>query len=225
MPWWFLPLFIGGIAGVAAAWGFGSRRQGDSGGDQESGDLLERLERNCKQDDRWENRFYFDRYVPWGRYQTAFSKEILKLKDKDPDVVKESAKCFRFLAGLEDLVVIRVPPHKPNEVNGVELLCRRIEKNYGVTNGSAKLKRVVRIDPRKRTRGEDRKMSEAQRKEALGSLKLVEPDKLEGKDVLLIDDVATTWDTMYCCESIIERDADTGAIYCLALGRTNPPRS
>ena len=128
MPW-IVPLLIGGIfAGVAAALSFGSRRGGDGGGDEESGDLLERLERNCKQDDRWKNRFYFDRYVPWGRYQTDFSKKILNLKDQDPDVVKEFAKYFRFLAGLEDLVVIRVPPHMPNEVNGVELLCRRIKK-------------------------------------------------------------------------------------------------
>jgi predicted amidophosphoribosyltransferase len=221
-----MPLWLGlaTLVGVGA-WAFGSRRRGGSGGSEESGDLLERLERNCEKDSRWNNRFYFDRYVPWSRHQTDFSKRILKLKDKNDPVIREFARRFRFLRGLEDLVVIRVPPHKPNEVNGVELLSCRIARRYGVTNESANLKRVVEVPQRKNSRGEDRKMSEAQRKEALDSLELVDPDKLKDKEVLLIDDVATTWDTMDCCESIIARDAYPSEIYCFALGRTNPPRS
>jgi predicted amidophosphoribosyltransferase len=220
MPWWFV---AAGLVGVAA-WAFGSRRRSDSSGGEESGNLLERLERNCEKDSRWKNRFYFDRYVRWGRHQTDFSKQILKLKDKNDPVIREFARCFRFLRGLDDLVLIRVPPHVPNEVSGMELLARRIAREYGVTNESANLKRVVEVPQRKISRGEDRSMSETQRKQVFDSLELVDPDGLEGKEVLLIDDVATTWDTMDCCESIIARDAYPGAIYCLVLGRTNPPR-
>jgi hypoxanthine phosphoribosyltransferase len=93
-----------------------------------------------------------------------------------------------------------------------------------VTDRSGDLIRVEEVEERKKSRGAERYMKEDQKKVVKKSLKLSNPEHLKGKDILLIDDIATTWDTMDCCASVVAEDARPGSIRSLVLGRTNPPK-
>ena len=221
-----IPLIIGGglaIAGIA--WLFGSRSGGDDedDGEEEQGSLEERLRKRCKEHSK-RNCFFFDRYVPFGRWHTAYSAEILKLKEMDKDVIEKFRKKFRFLKGLDNLVIIRVPSHEAGKENGMELLAARISRNYGISDMSSNFKRISDVLERKKAPRGERYMDDAQKEDTKKSLKITDPKKLEGKDILLIDDIATTWDTIDCCASLIDHDANPAEIYSLVLGRTNPPR-
>ena len=202
--------------------GDGGNDDGD-GGNDETGSLEERLERNCRKHSK-NDCFYFDRYVPFGRYHTAYSAKILELKEKDQSAIDHFVEKFRFLKGLDDVVLVRVPSHERNEKNGMELLAKKISEEYGVTDRSGDLIRVVEVEERKKSRGAERYMNEDQKKVVKKSLKLSNPEHLDGKDILLIDDIATTWDTMDCCASVVAEDARPRSIRSLVLGRTNPPR-
>ena len=67
-------------------------------------------------------------------------------------------------------------------------------------------------------------MSEKEKTTNKSSLRLKEPQLLAGKDILLLDDIATSWDTIKCCEFVIERNSTPKSIFSLVLGRTQPPR-
>lgn len=220
-----IPFIIGGglvIAGIA--WLFGSRSGGDDedDGEEEQGSLEERLRKRCKEHSK-RNCFFFDRYVPFGRWHTAYSAKILKLKEMDKDVIEKFRKKFKFLKGLDNLVIIRVPSHKAGKENGMELLAKQISRNYGISDMSSNLKRISTVRERKQAKKGERYMDDAQKEDTKKSLKINDPKKLEGKDILLIDDIATTWDTIDCCASVI-RNANPREIYSLVLGRTNTPK-
>ena len=138
------------------------------------------------------NCFFFDRYVPFGRWHTAYSAEILKLKEMDKDVIEKFRKKFRFLKGLDNLVIIRVPSHEAGKENGMELLAAKISQKYGIfgiSDMSSNLKRIYNVEARKRAKPGERSMNDAQKEETKKSLEINDPKKLEGKDILLIDDV------------------------------------
>ena len=208
--------------GIFKIWSYGSR-----------GPLETRLKRNCKNFENSEkmptDRYFFDDYIP-RKYGVSddYSERILKLKEKDQKEIEKFASKFEFLSGLSNLVIIRVPSHKAGKVNGMELLAAKISQKYGIfgiSDMSSNLKRISNVASRKRAMRGERSMNDDQKKVTKESLEINDPKKLEGKDILLIDDVATTWDTIDCCESVIAHDADPGSIYSLVLGRTNPPRN
>ena len=66
---------------------------------------------NHSQEHENRTRFFFDRYTKWGKNQTVFSARILKLKEMDEGVIDDFARKFKFLKGLENLAIIRVPSH------------------------------------------------------------------------------------------------------------------
>lgn len=207
--------------GIFKIWSFGSR-----------GSLRNRLRRNCKKENSENNpegRYFFDDYIP-KRYNISddYSKRILKLKKKDQNEIEKFANKFEFLNGLSNLVIIRVPSHEAGKENGMELLAAKISQKYGtfgISDMSSNLKRIYNVEARKRAKPGERSMNDAQKEETKKSLEITDPQKFKDKDILLIDDVATTWDTIDCCESVIAHDADPGSIYSLVLGRTNPPRN
>ena len=141
----------------------------------------------------------------------------------DKDVIEKFRKKFRFLKGLDNLVIIRIPSHEAGKENGMELLAAQIFRNYGISDMSSNLKRISDVLERKKAPRGERYMDDAQKEDTKKSLKITDPQKLKDKDILLIDDIATTWDTIDCCASVI-RDANPREIYSLVLGRTNPPR-
>ena len=221
-----IPIIIGGaaIAGIAA-WLFSKKSGGDDGndGEEEQGTLEERLRRRCKEHSK-KNCFFFDRYVPFGKYHTDYSADILKLKEMDADVIEKFSKKFRFLKGLDNLVIIRVPSHEAGKENGVEQLTELISQKYGISDLSSNFIRITDVLERKKAKKGERYMTDIQKEEVKISLEITDSEKIDGKDILLIDDIATTWDTIDCCASVIARDARPGEIYSLVLGRTNTPK-
>jgi predicted amidophosphoribosyltransferase len=204
--------------GIFKIWSYGSR-----------GPLETRLKKNCKIFENSENnpegRYFFDDYIP-SKYGVSddYSKRILKLKKKDQKEIEKFANEFEFLKGLSNLVIIRVPSHEAGKENGMELLTKQIADKYGFLDLSINFNRISNVASRKRAKRGERSMNDDQKKETKESLEITDPQKFKDKDILLIDDVATTWDTIDCCESVIAHDAEPESIYSLVLGRTNPPK-
>jgi predicted amidophosphoribosyltransferase len=215
------------VAGGAALVVSNSKKKNSSGGDdeddgeEEQGSLEDRLKKRCREHTK-NQCYFFERYYTW-RNRNEYTLKINDLKNKDKKIISEFVEKFRFLKGLDNLVIIRVPSHKAGKENGVEFLAARISRKYGISDMSWNLKRISEVPQRKQAKKGERYMDDAQKQDTKKSLKITDPKKLDGKDILLIDDIATTWDTIDCCESVI-RDANPREIYSLVLGRTNPPR-
>ena len=89
----------------------------------------------------------------------------------------------------------------------MELLAKLISEKYGVSDLSHTFLRVSDVSERKQKQRDRRYMSEKEKTTTRASLRIKEPQLLKGKDILLLDDIATSWDTIKCCEFVIERDA------------------
>ena len=238
MPFPFIPVIIGAavVAGVGvllASKKSSKKKKGRIGKDKgpkddddeiiELGTIQERLYKHSQEHEN-RTRFFFSRYTKWGKNQTVFSARILKLKEMDEGVIDDFALKFKFLKGLENLAIIRVPSHAKDKSNGMELLAKLISEKYGVSDLSHTFLRVSDVSERKQKQRDNRHMSEKEKTTTRASLRIKEPQLLKGKDILLLDDIATSWDTIKCCEFVIERDATPKSIYSLVLGRTQPSR-
>jgi hypothetical protein len=156
---------------------------------------------------------YLGEYVPKHTgAQDEFSERILDLKKKRRDAVDYFADLLSPL-GSANCVVVRVPGHDPSKTTGVEMRADELERRYGLENASPCLIRVKKVESQKFNHDKDVG-------KIMKSLTLRNPSRLEGRDVLLLDDVATSWTTMMASLSVIN-GSDPRDVLQFALGRTD----
>ena len=155
----------------------------------------------------WKNKSL---YIPNPEFDD-YSRRIMDIKENDNDAIG-------FFYGLindiicKNVVICVVPSHDPEKVDsGIRTLAKMLAEN-GRVDGTDCLVRYKKID----------KLSDGGKRSIqihINSIKVQSTNLIKGKEILLIDDVTTTGNSLIACKRIL---MDNGAkkVKCLALGKT-----
>lgn len=145
-----------------------------------------------------------------------FSTDILNLKHKDNDF-KRQRSVDRFAKDLEKqlpagAVITVVPSHDPQSTDsGLRDLAKKLA-GRNRTNGTACLVRTRKID--KLAGGANRSLQIH-----LNTISVQHAELIKGKDVILIDDVTTTGNSLQACRQLL-LNAGAKSVRMIAIGRT-----
>jgi len=124
---------------------------------------------------------------------------------------------IRWLDSMEELLIMPVPLHpkrlRERGFNQALLLARAIMPVLGAELDFLSLKRVIY------TRSQTGLNSEERKRNVRRAFIMDRQRGLKGKTVLLVDDVATTGNTMNECARVLKK-AGVERVFCLALART-----
>lgn len=164
--------------------------------------------------------YYIGEYHPYKRYGQynpdfdEFSSRILKYKKG------ERSELFYFLALLtgilkenSNLAITCVPSHESGSFGPNHVIISMLCENRGYTNASSCLYRFKTVD--KLATGGERSKSVH-----LSSIILQDTHLLKDRDVLLIDDVATSGNSLLACSEIIANSLEIRTLRCLVFGKT-----
>lgn len=121
-----------------------------------------------------------------------------------------------------NLIVVPVPLHKKREnsrgFNQAELIARHISKGLNISGGLA-LVRVKNTESQVKLTGKKRRINLA------GAFECIDPELIENKVVLLVDDVATTGTTLNECAKILRENGAKQVFGVVVARRINasPP--
>jgi predicted amidophosphoribosyltransferase len=163
----------------------------------------------------------FGDYMPWGVHtQNGGTKEtypphsgrVLDLKDG-------KAEAVTYMAGLirpklrDGVTIVVVPGHDPAHVSkGLIALAAELGKGGNRVDASDALVRTKKIA--KLAHGGDRS-----EQVHLRSIAVASPALIKGKDVLLLDDVTKTGNSLRACEKIL-LGAGAKSVTCATTGKT-----
>ena len=159
--------------------------------------------------------FYLYDYYPISHPEhlnNVFSRKLISWKQNGENSEWFAKQLDDILAN--DLTILTVPPHTPNKESGLTTLLKDICKKHNILDASSCLRRTKKID--KLASGGPRSI-----KIHLDSIKLVDPQLLEGRDkILLIDDIKSTGNSLFACEIRIKEQFPNCLIYKFTLGET-----
>lgn len=145
-----------------------------------------------------------------------FSDKILELKNKEQtsiDLWFEELK--KHLKMDESFAIAVVPSHlSGNQVSGIHLVAQKLAKFLPekITDATLCLIRVKNIDPL--SRGGNRKLNTH-----LESMEVINFELIQNKNVLLLDDVATSGNSLRAGKELLLK-AGASKVKCIALGKT-----
>ncbi|WP_157793974.1 phosphoribosyltransferase [Paenibacillus donghaensis] len=165
--------------------------------------------------------YYLHEYHPY--YSDSFTKErnpnydkaskmIFKLKCGDQDALDH------FIQKLDKLIphevcLSYVPSSDSTKTNsGISRVAQALSKLHNRIDATSCLKRVVSIP--KAAYGGPRSIEVH-----LSSIRLQNANLINGKDVVLLDDITTSGSSFEACKIILQR-AQPKSITCFALGKT-----
>lgn len=143
----------------------------------------------------------------------AYSGQILDLKKKNASAII----CFFDILDRivdDDFVLCCVPSHDPEQRNsGVHEVARKIFQNRDrIIDGTEYLIRMNEIE--KLSTGGNRSIEVH-----LSSIEVPYPEYVQGRAVLLIDDVTTTHNSILACKQLL-LEAGAQSVQCLAFAQT-----
>ncbi len=160
-------------------------------------------------------------YKPWtwhkmeggdGSNYPEFSGRILDLKEGKAHAVEYFRERVEPDLGNGFAVAV-VPSHDPESPGlGLRALAAALAQNGGRIDASGCLVRTVKID--KLAHGGDRSINVH-----LGSIAVTNAALIKGRDVMLLDDVTRTGNSLFACRRLL-LDAGARSVQCVALGRT-----
>jgi predicted amidophosphoribosyltransferase len=169
----------------------------------------------------WDGIAVFGDYLPWNVHKAQggdrsdypeHSGRILDLKDG-------SAKAAAHFGGLvaetlaEKVVVVTVPGHDPAKPStGLRLLAAEVARAAERIDGWDCLVRTKKIA--KLAHGGDRSEDVHAK-----SVKVVKPDVIRGRHVLLLDDVTKTGHSLKACQKLLIA-AGAKSVQCATIGKT-----
>jgi ComF family protein len=126
----------------------------------------------------------------------------------------------QWLPAQSDLLLLPVPLHpkrlRERGFNQSLLLARHVAGHVDAALDFLTLRRVKYTQPQTGLGKEER------RKNVRRAFEVVEPKAVKGKTVLLVDDVATTGNTLNECARVLKR-AGSKKVYCVVLARAAFP--
>lgn len=180
------------------------------------------MSRVFKTHDRyWSFIAVFGDYLPWGVHRSnggdrsnypEHSGRILDLKDgKDSGVNYFKERIEPVLR--EAIAIAVVPSHDPKSQSaGLKKLAAELTKSGNRVDASRCLVRTHKID--KLAHGGNR-----EKQVHLESIVVMRPEVIRGRDVLLLDDVAKTGNSLAACAELLLR-AGAYSVECGAIGKT-----
>ena len=156
--------------------------------------------------------FFYDYYEPSsGGYANAFSRLIWAYKDKMGNAIEAVTKIFIQVFN-KDFTITCVPSSMVGNISALPQVIKRLPQGYNIIDATSCLERVQSIQSAHH--GGTR--SAFLHKE---TIQLKNKELIEGKNVLLFDDIVTTGSSMSACCDIL-RQANPKSIVCFCLGRT-----
>ena len=163
----------------------------------------------------------FGDYRPWGVHRQAggtrddypeHSGRILDLKGGNTDAVAHfKAQIEPELA--DGIAIAIVPGHDPGKTSkGLKTLAVELAKSGRRVDASGALARTKKIT--KLAHGGDRN-----EEVHLGSVKVANRSLIKGRDVLLLDDVCKTGNSLRACEKLL-LEAGARSVKCATIGKT-----
>jgi predicted amidophosphoribosyltransferase len=142
-----------------------------------------------------------------------FSGAILNLKNEEEYAITYFLNRLKEMLG-DNFVVCYVPSHDPEKTrSGIRTLAQRVANaKTSIVDGTGCLVRTQKIP--KLASGGSRSIDVH-----LRSLKVENPELIQGKDVLILDDVTTTHGSLLACKQILQQ-AGAKFVQCVALGQT-----
>ena len=160
---------------------------------------------------------YIDQYFPKSRYESQddFSKNIIELKNKNNNYIDIF---FHLLKGKikknPKTVICVVPSSKiAKRESGIRELAFKLKNYCQLTTGLQILHRGKDI-PSKHER-----KSLVSYEEQYNSLYLIDINIIKDKNVLLLDDVVTSGNTLFACSNLLLENR-AKQITCIVLGKT-----
>jgi hypoxanthine phosphoribosyltransferase len=144
---------------------------------------------------------------------TWYRSKIWNLKHCEPSALEAFADCISSNLGNDFDCLAVIPSHHTGiDASGIRSLCKEISKRMKLVDATSCLIRHETID--KLSTGGDRNIERH-----LNSIKVVDKELIEGKKVLLFDDVTSTGNSLKACKELLE-SAGAKAVKCFALGKT-----
>ncbi|MFA4868101.1 MAG: hypothetical protein WC623_07880 [Pedobacter sp.] len=160
---------------------------------------------------------YYQKYWLDGERNPAFdnhSSNILNLKKGESGAIIYFYNRLNPLISTDELVICYVPSSDPeNQMSGVRKLCSMIAKIKNRIDGTHCIVRHKKID--KLASGGNRSIQIQ-----LDSLKIENLELIKGMNILLLDDVTTTNNSLKACKQLLV-SAGANDVYCFALGQTS----
>jgi predicted amidophosphoribosyltransferase len=160
-------------------------------------------------------------YKPWHFHKEeggdrstypAHSGKVLDVKDGYPRGIKHFAELLEKDLG-DGFAIVVVPSHDPKKhASGIRSLAIRLARRGRRIDATECLVRTKKIE--KLAHGGDRSIETH-----LTSIEVVRPQLIRGRDILLIDDVARTGNSLRACEKLLYK-AGARSVTCGALGST-----
>ncbi|HLH88069.1 MAG TPA: phosphoribosyltransferase [Xanthobacteraceae bacterium] len=160
-------------------------------------------------------------YLPWNVHRAnGGSREnypphsglILDLKKAGANAVKH----FKEMIAPElsdGIVIVTVPSHDPAKPGkGLQSLAAALAESGSRVDGSACLVRSEKIE--KLAHGGDRS-----KEVHLKSVTVAKPELIKGKEVLLLDDVTKTGNSLEACQELLVK-AGAKSVQCATIGKT-----
>lgn len=172
------------------------------------------------------NSFFFDRARSLGPYDAALKKLIHQLKfGRQPGVMKEIAPFLADYFGRkedswEGFYVVPVPLYfrrmKERTFDQSFLIAREVAKALSLPLANGLLRRVRDTD------SQAKKTKVERAKNIKGAFAVDRPDRAQGMNILLVDDVMTTGATVNEAAKMLKR-AGAGQIHVFTLARALAP--
>lgn len=171
-----------------------------------------------------EIKTYFDKAIAIGPYDGTLAEAIHFFKYGGKKglarplgkIMIEYINSNSSLFPAEPVEALPVPLHpkrlRQREFNQSLLLAKEISKALGIPLIPDNLQRIRWTRPQIELKGEERL------KNVKGAFKVKNPKKIEGKSILLIDDVYTTGATVRECSKVLKK-AGADKVYVLTLAR------
>ena len=146
-------------------------------------------------------------------FRDSGSGLILDLKEDKPQAIDYFYKKLNDFLPEEAFTICRVPSSDPEKMeSGITTIARRLAAKHGRIDGTLCLVRVKKISKLAHggLRGEN---------VHLESILIVNKELIEGKNIILLDDVLTTGNSLKACKKILF-EAGARKVQAVAIART-----
>lgn len=160
-------------------------------------------------------------YRPWNHHTSGggssadYPKHSGRILDLKQGLAVGIDHFFDFMAPRikSAQAIAVVPSHDPGKLtSGIRALGMKLSKELGLIDATACLVRHQKIE--KLAHGGDRSVEVH-----LGSIHVQQPEAIQGRQTLILDDVMTTGNSLLACRQLILQGGAEG-VKCIALGRT-----
>ena len=170
---------------------------------------IKKYEINKIEDCRKDKLKYFDYHIKIFRYENIIRDKIIDYKFNEKaylyktfeKMILKTKKTYSFLKKYD--IILYVPMFKKHKLirgyNQSELIARKISDTLGITLEKNNLAKVIN------TKKQSTLTKSEREKNVKNAFKLKNPEKINGKKIILFDDIYTTGSTVNECSKVLKK--------------------